>query len=99
MRLKNFELVIESFGGNAPEGVVSKQTTISGQQDGTGGGFFTFRDLNHEDYDNNFFNITQITHVNVTPGSLIYSGTISGHTENKALEVAGHILKITKNRK
>ena len=99
MRLKNFELAMEEFSGTAPEGAVQKRTAVSGIQDGDGGAFFTFRDMNDEDHDNSFFNITQITNANVLPGFLVYSGTLSGHTENAALEVVGHTLKITKNKK
>lgn len=96
MRLKNFELAIEAYSTTAPDAIVTKQTDIKGIQKNEGAGFFSLRATSHEDYDQGFFNITQIKNVNFVDGKLTYSGSLSSKTENKATEIIGYSLAITK---
>ena len=98
MRLKNFEIAIESYSTHPSDGIVEKSTSTSGLSDCEGGAFFTFRNLNHEDYDQSFFNIFQIKNANVVSEKLTYSGSLSAKTEDASLEIAGNTLMITKNQ-
>ena len=100
MRLKNFEIALETFFAHPPDGIVKKSTSASGLSDGEGGAFFTVghgHSEGSEDYDPSFFNIFQIKNANVVSEKLTYSGSLSAKTEG-ALEIAGQILMITKNR-
>ena len=98
MRLNNFELVIEEFVTHPSDGIVEKSTTTNGLSKGEGGAFFTFRNLDHEDEDNSFFNIFQIKNANIASGKLTYSGSMSAKTEDSDLDIRGYTLMITKNQ-
>jgi hypothetical protein len=98
MRLKNFELAIEEFVTHPSDGIVEKSTDTSGLPKGEGGAFFTFRNLDHEDEDDSFFNIFQIKNANIVSEKLTYSGSMSAKTEDANLDIRGYTLMITKNQ-
>lgn len=99
MRLKRFQIAVEQFASDAPDGVVEKSVTSPENVVGDGVGVFSLRRLSHVDYDQSFFNIVQLKKVTVNPGFLTYSGSLSGETETGVLEVVGDILMVTPTQK